>query len=101
MEYDAEKIVACMFDPVTSEIMAMLEHGPRALSQLAEDSGVSSDAVLEQLSYLVQHGFVIKTVEGSAVMISADAEKLASAIEGSGSFDGAVDGLETMDSYLN
>ena len=53
------------------------------------------------MSYLIQHGFITKTKDGPHTMISANGEKLASAVEGSESFDGAVSGLETMDGYLN
>lgn len=100
-EYDTEKVVACMFDPVASEVLSKLETGPKSLSQLAIDSGVTQGQVLEKLSYLVQYGFVIVSGAGSEAILSADAEKLSSTVDGSSSFDGAVDSITTMDSYLN
>lgn len=101
MGYDHEKIISCMFDPVTSGIIAGLEGGPRELSDLAGEAGMAQEDVLERLSYLMRHGFVARSDEGGRTVITADGEKLAAAVEGSDSFDGAVDGLATMDSYLN
>jgi hypothetical protein len=99
--YDAAKVVECMFDPVTSEVLAKLEDGPKDLSKLAGESGLTADEVLGRLSYLVEHGFVTSRAEGGAVMVAANGDKLASAVEGSDSFDGAVDSITTLDSYLN
>lgn len=101
MEYDSERVISCMFEPVTADIIARLEDGPQELGNLAAESGMSQEKVLEQLSYLIQHGFILRSGDGPHIMLSADGEKLASAVEGSGSFDGAVSGLETMDGYLN
>jgi len=98
-EYDAEKIVACMFDPVASGILARLEDGPKALSQLAAESKMSEEQILASMSYLIEHKFVIRRDGGTT--LAADGDKLASIVEGSESFDGAVDSITTMDSYLN
>ena len=43
----------------------------------------------------------IKTVENETCSISANTEKLGSLLEDSDAFDGAISGLEKMDSYLN
>ncbi len=98
-EYDAEKVVACMFDPSTSGILARLEDGPKALSLLAAESGMSEGQILESMSYLLEHKFV--ALQDGGKTLAADGDKLASIVEGSESFDGAVDSLTTMDSYLN
>ena len=45
--------------------------------------------------------FLIKTDENDQCFISANTEKLGSLLEDSDAFDGAINGLEKMDSYLN
>ena len=78
--FDREKVIDCMFDPITSEILAELEDGEKECSILAQ---------------------LTKTVENDQYSISANTEKLGSLLEDSDAFDGAINGLEKMDSYLN
>jgi len=99
--FDREKIIDCMFDPVTSSILAELEDGEKDCSLLAQQSSISESEVLERLSYLIEHGFISKNSDDKKCLISANAEKLGSIIENSDNFDAAIDGLEKMDSYLN
>ncbi len=99
--FDREKIVECMFDPITSSILAELEDGEKECSFLAEQSSVSESEVLERLSYLIEHGFVSKRSDGGKCALTANSEKLASIMENSDNFDAAISGLEKMDSYLN
>jgi len=87
--FDREKIVDCMFDPMTSSILAELEDGEKQCSFLAQQSSISESEVLERLSYLIEHEFI------------SNSDKLGSIIENSDNFDAAIDGLEKMDSYLN
>jgi hypothetical protein len=56
---------------------------------------------LKRLDYLIECNFLFKTFENDKCFLSANAEKLGSLLEGSDAFDGAINGLETMDSYLN
>ena len=58
--FDREKVVDCMFDPVTSSILAELEDGEKTCSFLAEQVSISESEVLERLSYLIEHEFIIK-----------------------------------------
>ena len=101
-EFDREKIVDCMFDPVTSLIIAELEDGPKDCSFLAKQSSISESEVLERLSYLINHAFVSiqKNENGSSIM-EANFEKLNSIVENSENFDQTISGLEKIDSYLN
>lgn len=99
--FDREKVVECMFDPVTSSILAALEDGRKECSQLAEGAGIAEDEVLGRLSYLIEHGFVLRDGAGGGCILEADTEKLDSIVEGDGNFEGAISGLEKMDSYLN
>jgi len=99
--FDREKIVECMFDPITSSILAELEDGEKECSFLAEQSSISESEVIERLSYLIDHEFILKNFNDGKCIITANSEKLASIIENSDNFDAAIDGLEKMDSYLN
>ena len=99
--FDREKIIDCMFDPITSEILAELEDGKKECSALALKFSLSELDVLEKLDYLIECEFLFKTVESEKCFISANVEKLGSLLEDSDAFDGAINGLEKMDSYLN
>lgn len=99
--YDKHKIVDIMFDPITSQIIAELENEGKDLSYLAQIQSISESEVLERLSYLMNHGFVFKKIEDGKARLYADGKKLSSVIENSESFDGPIDGLTKIDSYLN
>ena len=99
--FNREKVIDCMFDPITSEILAELEDGEKECSILAQQFTLSESELLERLDYLIECEFLIKTVENDQCSISANTEKLGSLLEDSNAFDGAINGLEKMDSYLN
>ena len=99
--FDREKIVDCMFDPITSEILAELEDGKKECSILSDQFSMSKSDLLRRLDYLIECNFLFKTFENDKCFLSGNAEKLGSLLEGSDAFDGAINGLETMDSYLN
>ncbi|KFM18917.1 hypothetical protein AAA799P11_00858 [Marine Group I thaumarchaeote SCGC AAA799-P11] len=98
--FDREKVVDCMFDPITSSILAELEDGEKTCSFLAEQASISESEVLERLSYLLEHKFIIKNTDDQTTL-SANSEKLSSVVESSENFDQTISGLEKMDSYLN
>lgn len=99
--FDREKIIDCMFDPVTSSILAELENGAKDCSFLAQQSSISESEVLERLSYLIKHGFISKNLDDGRCSINANSEKLESIVENGDNFDATINGLEKMDSYLN
>lgn len=99
--FDREKIVDCMFDPITSSILAELEDGEKECSFLAEKSSISESEVFERLSYLVEHGFIFKNTDNGKSTFSANTEKLTQIVENSDTFNATIEGLEKMDSYLN
>ena len=99
--FDREKVIDCMFDPITSEILAELEDGEKKCSILAQQFSMSESDLLERLDYLIECEFLIKTDENDQCFISANTEKLVSLLEDNDAFDGAINGLEKMDSYLN
>ena len=99
--FDREKVIDSMFDPITSEILAELEDGKKECSVLSQQFSMSESDLLERLGYLIECDFLIKTVENDKCSIYANTEKLGSLLEDSDAFDGAINGLEKMDSYLN
>jgi len=99
--FDREKIVDCMFNPITSSILAELEDGEKECSFLAEKSSISENDVFERLSYLVEHGFIFKNTNNGKSTFSANTEKLTQIVENSDTFNATIEGLEKMDSYLN
>jgi len=99
--FDREKVIDSMFDPITSEILAELEDGKKECSVLSHQFSMSESELLERLGYLIGCKFLIKTLENDQCSISANTEKLGSLLEDSDAFDGAINGLEKMDSYLN
>ena len=99
--FDREKVIDSMFDPITSEILAELEYGKKECSVLSCQFSMSESELLERLGYLIECKFLIKTLENDQCSISANTEKLGSLLEDSDAFDGAINGLEKMDSYLN
>jgi len=98
---DKEKIIECMFDPITSGILAELESGSKASSYLAEKSGISESDLAERLSYLLKYEFVKEQIENDKTIYSVDAEKLSKIMENDDNFASVTDGLAKMDSYLN
>ena len=94
--YDKNKIIECMFDPTTSEILAELENEGKESTHLAQILKISEEEVRERLSYLLEHKFVLEKKENEKIIYSADANKLAEVMEKEGNFDSAVDGLATM-----
>lgn len=99
--FDRNKVVECMFDPTTASILAALEDGEKECSFLAEQESITEAEVLERLSYLIDHGFLVHNTDSEKCTISANSEKLTSIVEDGENFDGAISGLEKMDSYLN
>lgn len=99
--FDREKIVDCMFDPITSSILAELEDGEKECSFLAQQSSISELQVLERLSYLIEHGFIYKNSNDGKCSLVANSDKLTSIVENSDNFDATINELEKIDSYLN
>ena len=99
--FNKEKVIECLFDPITSEILAELENDGKASSYLAEKSGISEEEIRERLSYLIKFEFVKETTENDKIVYSVDAEKLSKVMENDENFASVTDGLTKMDSYLN
>ena len=101
VEFDRDKVVDCMFDPVTSQILAELEGGEKECSELAAAASIPEQDVVQRLTYLVETGFISQRSDGRTTHFSANTERLTELVEDGQNFDSAIDGLEKMDSYLN
>ncbi len=99
--FDREKVVDCMFDSVTSSILAELEDGEKECSFLAQQASISESEVLERLSYLIEHEFISKNSDDGKCLLAANSDKLNTIVENSDNFDAAINSLEKMDSFLN
>ena len=98
--FDKEKVLDCMFDPDTAEILAELENGGKELSFLTETLKKTDDEIRDKLSYLIEHSFVNEEKNENKTIFSVDADKLAKLVEDK-NFENIDDGLAKMDSYLN
>ena len=99
--YDKEKILECMFNPEISEILEELENEGKDSVYLSEKFQISETEIRERLSYLIEHDFVHEEKTDDRVIFTADGKKLTNLVEQERNFDGVVDGLTEMDSYLN
>ena len=99
--FDKEKIIECMFDPQTSEILAELENEAKELEFLSQKLNLSQKIICEKLSYLIDHGFILKSKNDNKTIYKANVSKLGEIVESDKNFDGVVDGLTELDSYLN
>jgi hypothetical protein len=99
--YDKEKILECMFNPDTSEILAELENDGKELGFLIDKFKISENQIRQRLSYLIEHDFVKEEKNNDKIIFFADAKKLDELIEQDKNFDNVVNGLTEMDSYLN
>ena len=99
--YDREKIIDCMFDPVTSLILASLEDGKKESLFLAKKVSISNSEVLHRLSYLIEHEFILKSFVNDKCFLEANSVNLNEIVENNNNFDSAISSLEKMDSYLN
>jgi len=99
--YDREKVLDCMFDPITSMILAELEDGEKNSLHLAEKSSISEKEVQKRLSYLIECGFIDEKKIDDQSIFYANEAKLAEIVENGENFGAAIEGLEKMDSFLN
>ena len=99
--FDKEKVIDCMFDPVTSSILAELEDGGKELDYLAQKCEILESEIQNQLAYLVEHKFVLQEENNGKIVFSANTEKLTKIVESDENFGAAVEGLTKMDGFLN
>ena len=61
---------------------------------------ISENKIKSQLSYLIEHGFVIESHDKPTIF-SVDEKKLAQVMEHDENYQSAVDGLTKLDGFLN
>lgn len=101
-----DAVIASLFDPDVSVLLAELEAGPLALSELAARSGAPPGDVESRLSRLVGLGYVARREDpagggGGGAVYEADAARLAAVMERDENYESAVDGLAKLDGFLN
>lgn len=103
-----DEVIESLFDPDVSGLVAELEGGPLARSDLAARSGVAPEEVDSRLSRLVELGYVSRRADPSAgggnsggAVYEADAAKLAAVMERDENYQSAVDGMTKLDGFLN
>ena len=99
--YDREKVLDCMFDPITSSILAELEDGGKNSLYLSQKLSIPENEVRERLAYLIQIDFINEKNIDDKTVFSANETKLSEIVENNENFGAAIEGLEKMDSFLN
>ena len=98
---DNDKTFEALFEPQNAEILADLEDGSKTPSELAETLGIKEEKLDEQITYLKEMKFVIKTDKDGSVYYSVDKNKLSEVLENDDNFKNIDDGLAKLDSFLN
>jgi len=98
--FDREKVIEHLFDPVVSSILSELENSSRDSHYLSKTLDISNDEIKNQLSYLIEHEFVIESQNNPSVY-SVNEQKLAAIMEHDENFQSAVDGITKLDGFLN
>jgi len=98
---DNGKTLEALFEPQNAEILANLEDGPKTSSELVEILGIKEEKLDEQISYLKEMEFVIKTDKDSSIYYSVDKNKLSKVLEYEDNFQNIDNGLAKLDSFLN
>ena len=81
---DNDKTLEALFEPQNAEIL-----------------GIKEEKLDEQISYLKEMEFVIKTNKTGSVYYSADKNKLSKVLENDDNFKNIDNGLAKLDSFLN
>lgn len=101
MDAEKQELLDCIFDMDNADIIGPLEDGPQELSHISDLCNLKPDEVLARIAPLVNAGILAVTTRPDSTSISADKHKLAELVESDGNFEGAIDGLAKLDSYLN
>ena len=65
--YDDAKVFDLLFEPNNAEVLTRLKDGPKTSLKLAEILGIKEEKLDEQISYLKELEFVIKTDKDGSV----------------------------------
>ena len=100
-DFDPNKILDCIFDIETSEILAEMEKESKHCNALSEQFDLSPQELNEKLSYLIIHGFVNQSGQNNDITYSVNSNKLAEIMESNHDYKNVENGLAKMDSFLN
>ncbi|MGI0046489.1 MAG: hypothetical protein ACREBB_04790 [Nitrosotalea sp.] len=100
-DFDKRQMLDALIDPSVSVILAELEDGGKDSYCLAEKLQISQNEIKDRLSYVIEHGFVIVTQNGTSTTFSVDKDKLDKIMEADENFDSVVNGLTELDQFLN
>jgi len=100
-DFDSNKVMDCMFDPVTSEILAEMENESKHCNILAEKFEITQEEIKEKLSYLIKYDFVRQSGNMDDITFSVNSDKLAQIMESNHDYSNVEEGLTKMDSFLN
>lgn len=89
-----------MMDTTTSQLLSLLESGPKTVTEMSSTSGVDAAEIHKRFEPLARGALVIRTDTKDNTTYSADAAKLDEAFK-SHNFDETINVVTQMDSYLN
>ena len=99
--FEKRKMIETLIDPNVSVIIAELENGEKDSIYLTEKLSLSLDEIIERLSYVIKHSFVMMNQNDDKTLFRADVDKLNKIMESDENFTDVVDGLTELDQYLN
>ena len=100
-DFDSNKVMDCMFDPVTSELLAEMENETKHCTSLAEKFEITQEEIKEKLSYLIKYDFVRQSGSADDITFSVNSDKLAQIMESNHDYSNVEEGLTKIDSFLN
>ena len=98
---DKQKMLETLMNPDVSAIIAELEDGEKEMTYIAQKLQLSNSEIMDKLSYVIDHGFVIVIKDGTKTTFSVDKNKLDDIMTSDENFKGVVNGLTELDQYLN
>ena len=90
-----------MLDPITSELISMLEAGSKTIQELCTSSNLEASNIHDRFAPLVEECLIVRTGNDNDTVYSANSDKFDSMLSDSKHFDGAIDMVAKMDTFLN
>lgn len=99
--FDKKKMLETLMNPDISMILAELEDGEKNMAYLSEKLQIPDDEIINRLSYVIEHGFVVMNKDETRTIFNVDKNKLNEIMETDENFSSVVNGLTELDQYLN
>ena len=100
-EYDRDEMIGYLFDPGVSVILSELEEQARDVAYLSSKLDITPGEIERRLSYLLEHGIVVRHGGRPCSSYSVDGKRLGEIMEDDENYKSAVDGLTKLDGFLN